>query len=106
MSRRRNTTVSGTSFSQAPIDAVWDKAQIVSGNDPTVLRKDACDAWLKRSLYGNTSENGMGWEIDHIVPVSQGGRDDLSNLQPLQWQNNRRKGDNYPNWDCLIHATN
>jgi len=38
----------------------------------------------------------MGWEIDHIVPVSRNGTDNLSNLQPLQWQNNRLKGDKFP----------
>jgi hypothetical protein len=26
----------------------------------------------------------------------------LNNLQPLQWENNRHKGDNYPNWSCKI----
>jgi 5-methylcytosine-specific restriction endonuclease McrA len=46
--------------------------------------------------HGLQSEGG--WEIDHIVPVSLGGSDDLDNLQPLWWKNNRRKGDNYPWW--------
>ena len=40
-----------------------------------------------------------GWKIDHIKPVAKGGTDDLNNLQPLQWANNRHKSDNYPNWD-------
>ena len=104
MPRKRSTTSSGASFSQATIDAVWRKAQVAAGYDPNVQRKDACGAWIKRSLYGNTSENGMGWEIDHILPVSRGRKDDLSNLQPLQWQNNRHKGDNHPNWNCLVRS--
>ena len=37
-----------------------------------------------------------GWEIDHIKPVARGGSDDLSNLQPLYWETNRNKGDQYP----------
>jgi hypothetical protein len=49
-----------------------------------------------------------GWEIDHIKPVSKGGTDDLSNLEPLQWENNRQKAyRSYPRgkllskYDCI-----
>ena len=41
----------------------------------------------------------FGWEIDHIKPVSKGGTDNLSNLQPLYWENNRSKGDKL-DWKC------
>jgi len=44
-------------------------------------------------------QSKFGWEIDHIRPVSKGGSDRLDNLQPLYWENNRRKGDTYP-WYC------
>ena len=51
-------------------------------------------------LYGQYGqESQYGWEIDHIMPKSRGRSDNLSNLQPLHWQNNRRKGDTYP-WSC------
>lgn len=46
---------------------------------------------MRRSEHGATNKHG--WEIDHIRPVVAGGNDDLSNLQPLQWENNRKKGD-------------
>jgi 5-methylcytosine-specific restriction endonuclease McrA len=68
---------------------------------------DVCGAVIDRAKYGNNEETGTGWEIDHIIPVSRGGTDDLSNLQPLQWQNNRRKGDDYPSTPsayCAVHA--
>ena len=55
---------------------------------------------MQRSKYGKTEQ--WGWEIDHVKPVSQGGTDDLSNLQPLYWENNRHKGDAYPNWECKV----
>lgn len=72
------------------IQAVWEKGRVVPNNDPKVWRKDHCGAWIGRNYHGDT-DSQYGWEIDHITPVSQGGTDDLSNLRPLQWQNNRHK---------------
>jgi hypothetical protein len=94
--RSSSTTRSGAAFDQRTINAVWNRATIVSGVDPNQRRKDMCGAWIDRSQYGTTAEAGFGWEIDHVIPVSRGGADDLSNLQPLQWQNNRMKGDKFP----------
>lgn len=101
--RKYNTDRQGRNFTAATVDAVWRKGLIVAGYDPNQLRKDACGAWIRRLDYGNTrSQNG--WEIDHIKPTSKGGADSLDNLQPMQWENNRSKGDNYPNWSCAIRA--
>lgn len=65
---------------------------------------DCCGALMRRDLYGVTTRKGLGWEIDHIKPVAHGGADDLGNLQPLQWENNRGKSDNFPNWTCSVKA--
>lgn len=99
MIRPRNTTRHGRAFDAATVEAVWRKAQVVLGNR---TRKDACGAWIERDQYGQISSHG--WEVDHVVPVAAGGGDDLGNLQPLQWQNNRHKGDSFPSWSCALTA--
>ena len=101
--RNPNTTTSGGGFSAATVQAVWEKGVSVPGYDANVLKKDICGAWMKRSEYGNTSSK-YGWEIDHKKPVAKDGVDELSNLQPLQWANNRHKSDDWPQWSCKVKA--
>lgn len=95
-SRDFGQTISGQPFSNTIIEAVWRKGIAIPGIDPAVRRMDACGAWIDRDQYGVTEENGTGWEIDHIFAAVRGGSDSLGNLQPLQWQNNRAKGDHVP----------
>lgn len=81
---------------------VWKKWQIVSWNDTTKWRKDECWAWIWYDFYWNR-ESEYGWEIDHISPQSNWWNDNLSNLRPLQWENNLNKS----NWrlSCKIIAS-
>lgn len=79
-------------FTEEQIQKVWEKATVVVGNDSNVYRKDECGAWIARKQYGNRNSS-YGWEIDHIKPQSKGGGDELSNLRPLQWENNMSKSD-------------
>ena len=96
MSRAWSTRANGSPFDKATIDAVWAKATREDGYES--FRKDRCGASVHRTDYGKVEK--FGWEIDHVKPVASGGTDDLSNLQPLHWENNRHKGDSYPDWEC------
>ena len=88
-------------FTKNQIEQVWQKAKVVSNNNPDLFRQDYAGAWIRRDLYGNR-ESKYGWEIDHCKPVSKGGTDDLGNLYPLHWRNNQKKGNDYPNWKTII----
>lgn len=66
---------------------VWFKSQQIEGADGNVWRKDICGAWIGWEFYGDR-DSQYGWEIDHINP---NGGDSLSNLRPLQWENNVSK---------------
>ena len=93
--RQWNTNSRGEDFTKEEEQRVWEKGDIVPERSQDETRRDVCGAIIKRDDYGNTSSH-YGWEIDHIKPVSSGGGDEVDNLQPLQWRNNRSKSDDYP----------
>jgi len=72
---------------QQEIQAVWQKGRIIPNFDAGTWRWDKCGTVMKINEYGNR-QSKYGWEIDHINP---NGGDQLSNLQPLQWENNVAK---------------
>jgi len=103
MTHQPNRTILNESFGPRTILAVWNKATIIPEYNPSEFRKDRCGKWIRFADYGNVNSE-FGWEIDHEKPVAKGGADDLNNLQPLHWRNNRDKSDNWPNWTCLDSA--
>lgn len=84
-----STDTTGKPYDAAMIEAVWSKAT-PSGEHPP-MRLDAFGALIWREGYGNTSSK-FGWEIGHRQPSAKGGGDQLENLEPLQWENNRGNG--------------
>lgn len=79
--------------SQKRIDEVWDKGKEIRGRNPETWRRDAESNKIRKGSYG--TQGDFGWEIDHKKPVEKGGSDDLRNLRPLHWEENRKKSDKY-----------
>lgn len=82
---------------------VWEKGIVVDKYPSNRVRKDACGAFILFEDFGNRNSI-FGWEIDHIIPVSElknknipdAKIDHIYNLRPLNCKNNASKGDNYP----------
>lgn len=92
-----------SNYSDEKLNKIWEKAKIVNEeNDKKKFRKDFAGAWIKKDEYGKESD--YGWEVDHIKPSSKSGSDELSNLNPLHWKNNRTKGDDYPKFDTSVSS--
>jgi len=69
--------------------AVWEKAKRVPGKNPAHTRKDAYGNLIRWQHYGMSTK--YGWHIDHHIPQSRGGSDDVSNLVPMQYAANIKK---------------
>ena len=73
------------------IEKSWEKAKKIRGEDSDQYRQDPYGNKIRKNSYGKDTE--MGWEVDHIKPKARGGSDATQNLQALQTEVNREKGD-------------
>jgi len=67
----------------------WKKARRIKGKNPNLYRRDSHGNTIYKPAYGRNSP--MGWQVDHMHPVSKGGSDHPRNLQALQTKANRKK---------------
>jgi len=89
-------------FTDDKIKTVWQNAKTVDNFDPNKFRQDVCGAWMAWDNYGK--ETAIGWEVDHVLPVSKGGTDHTDNLRAMHWQNNRSKADDFPTYKSAVTA--
>lgn len=91
---------------------VWEKGIIDPRYPKDKVRKDACGAWIIWTEFGK-KESPFGWEIDHIYPealyrlhnaTDEKNINDLTNLRPLHWKNNKSKGAHYPTYQAAVKA--
>ncbi len=67
--------------------SVWQKGKEIPDYSPDMWRQDDYGNVIRFTDYGDRNSE-YGWEIDHIVRVSDGGSDTLSNVRPLHWRAN------------------
>jgi hypothetical protein len=90
-----------SNWTEEIIEKVWKKGEIVKSFTKEKYRKDIAGAWMVRSEYGN-QDSIYGWQIDHKIPSAKKGSHSICNLQPMQWNNNQTKDDNFPSFETSI----
>ena len=71
-------------YDREVIERIWKLAQVVSGNDPAVWRRDEFGAWIHRLEYRNRNSE-FGWEIADCGFRS--GVCGIATLRPMHWEN-------------------
>ena len=79
---------------------VWQKARTRRNMDPDQWRVDDFGYWIHWDQYGDRKSE-YGWEVNSRLPARRSGKEMLSNLRPLQWQNHliRERGE-FPREIC------
>src|SRR6056297_3584433 len=80
------------SYDRHLIDSVWEFAEVVSGNDAALWRKDEFGQWICRTDFG-TRNSEFGWEIfdPGVGRHAQG----VYAMRPMQWRSFIRQFDTF-----------
>jgi len=92
-------------------EIAWEAAIIMDGYDSSVIRMDACGAWIRYEDYCN-EDSEYGWVIDHVYPtrklralnVGEELWDNPVNIRALHWKNNWSKANSYPMYTSAVSA--
>lgn len=70
-------------YSPLVIGEVWEKGKKEFGF--VFFKRDRFGKIIAKHEYGKRTQ--YGWEIVHLVPLSEGGIDEIDNLIPVHWEN-------------------
>ena len=76
-------------FDPATVNAVWEKGQKVYGF--YFFKRDSFGEVIAKHDFDKKTQ--YGWKIVRIVPSTQGGTDEIDNLEPMHWKNLQLKGE-------------
>jgi 5-methylcytosine-specific restriction endonuclease McrA len=69
---------------------VFNSAKTIGGKDKTLYRQDPYGNIM--FIHSHGKQSALGWSVDHIIPKSRGGGDNIGNLQALNSSVNISKG--------------
>jgi len=103
------TSGGGYLWTPEQVQVVWAKAEIITGVNDKLYRKDYAGAWMFRDSFKNTIEDTdntktYSWTIVLHRPLSQGGTIDSYNLDPMNVINAKAKGEDYPRWRTQLSS--
>jgi hypothetical protein len=74
---------------------VWNKGRTIPGAAAAAWRTDPQGWIIHFDDHGNHA-SPYGWEMQHLLPKSRGGTDQLFNLQPVNVSRRREGQDSHP----------
>lgn len=92
-------------FIESRGDAIWDHRRKSSGYVSGTLRYEVLKSAMFRCDLCGVSADDRALEVDHILPRSKGGSDEISNLQALCYSCNAMKRDRDSTDFRLIRAS-